>query len=136
MKKVRDGVYIGDIQDGQRNVDNTELTILTVCPVFEKHELRNSHYIPLQDGENEQTEFNTAVRKMINLIRHNRPVLVHCNMGVSRSATILATALSRIESISFDKALQEIEQHKPNVNPSQELRVHAQNYLSSSVTKK
>ena len=131
MKKVREGVYIGDIQDGQRNVDNAELTILTVCPVFENHKLKDTHYIPLQDGENEQEKFDTAVEKMMNLIHHNRPVLVHCNMGVSRSATILATALSSIENISFDKTLQEIEQHKPNINPSRELRVHARNYLSS-----
>jgi len=133
MDKVKSGVYIGDIQDG-RTVDEAEwdITVITLCSVLdESHSLTEKNYIPLKDGENSNEKFANAIQLTTSKIRTETPVLVHCNMGVSRSATILATAISVIYGKSFESALNDIRDVRPNINPKPELREQAVNYLSS-----
>ena len=133
MDEVKSGVYIGDIQDG-RTVDEAEwdITVITLCSVLdESHSLTEKSYIPLNDGENSNEKFNKAIQLTISKIQTETPVLVHCNMGVSRSATILATAISVVYGKSFESSLNDIRDVRPNVNPKPELREQALTYLSS-----
>ena len=47
----------------------------------------------------------------------NQRVLVHCEMGLSRSPTVLAAYLVEHERIPFDRAIAEMRQVRPLVQP-------------------
>jgi len=133
MDKIESGVYIGDIQDGKTvNKSERDIAVITLCRVLDESDsLTEENYIPLNDGENSNEKFEKAVQLTISKMQTETPVLVHCNMGISRSATILATAISVIYGKSFESALGNIRDVRPNVNPKPELREQAVKYLSS-----
>lgn len=52
------------------------------------------------------------------LVNRNRPVLVHCRMGISRSATIVIAYIMRLHSISADDASKTVKSQRPQINPN------------------
>jgi len=57
-------------------------------------EVTTDHH-PLKDGYvNDQQQFRNAVAATRNSIRNEGTVLVNCSVGVSRSATVIATAIA------------------------------------------
>jgi hypothetical protein len=71
--------------------------------------------IPLLDGgDNDQTHLAMAIESVVSLVQLNRVTLVACGMGMSRSPSIAAAAISITYSISPDEALTQISADGPH----------------------
>lgn len=87
------------------------------------------HY-PLKDQYvNDHQQFSHAVAATRNRMRSDGTVLVNCSVGVSRSATVIATAIAAEDGLSFDAAVAEIRDHRPRANPHPKLQLNAYAYL-------
>lgn len=87
------------------------------------------HY-PLQDQHvNDLEQFSNAVATTRNRIRSDGTVLVNCSVGVSRSTTVIATAIAAGDELSFDASVAEIREHRPRAQPHPKLQCNAYAYL-------
>lgn len=68
--------------------------------------------------ENILQHFETTYNFIYEHIEINRPVLVHCRSGVSRSATIVAAYLIQNQGITCEDALEIIQEKRPIVRPN------------------
>ncbi len=85
---------------------------------------------PLKDEHvNDHEQFSNAVATTRNRIRSDGTVLVNCSVGVSRSATVIATAIAAEEGLSFDAVVAEIREHRPRARPHPKLQLNAYAYL-------
>lgn len=85
---------------------------------------------PLKDGHvNDHEQFTKAISATRNRIRTTETVLVNCSVGVSRSPTVIATAIAAEDELSFDAAITEIEDHRPEARPHPKLQLNAYAYL-------
>ena len=65
--------------------------------------------LPLIDGdENNQPVLQTAIATVARFIQTEEPTLVACSGGMSRSPAIVAAALSKIKSLSFEQAIKQV----------------------------
>lgn len=96
-----------------------------------------THHHPLHDGPATGFEaFTAAVDETRDALDDgsDEPVLVHCAAGVSRSATVIITAVATEECRSFDDVLAELEQHRTRADPHPALRALAREYLGEEPT--
>ena len=85
---------------------------------------------PLEDEQvNDHQQFSKAVTTTRNHIRNDGTVLVNCSVGVSRSATVIATAIAAEDGISFDATVAEIRETRPRARPHPKLKLNAFAYL-------
>ena len=69
---------------------------------------------PLKDGYvNDHQQFSDAVTTTRSHIRNEGTVLGNCSVGVSKSATVIATAIAAEDGLSFDAAVAGIREHRP-----------------------
>lgn len=131
--KVRDGIYMSDGQTARDHGEQFD-HVLTLSkdregPDVGPHEHTTQHF-PLRDGKNPQEAFNRAVQAAVKMIEtHDGDVLIHCQAGVSRSATVLITALAYIDGVRFSEARDEVWEARPSISPHPELRELALNFL-------
>lgn len=91
-----------------------------------------THHRPLDDGpDNDWTTFASAVEATRRCYRSPGTTLVHCRAGVSRSATLVATAVAAEEGIGFDAALAAVRERRPIATPHPALRTDAAIYLAA-----
>ena len=85
---------------------------------------------PLKDGYvNDQAEFSAAVETTREHIRADGTVIVNCAAGISRSSTVIATAVAAEEDRSFGAALEAIKETRPRARPHSKLKLNAYAYL-------
>ena len=73
---------------------------------------------PLKDGFiNDQEEFADAVATTRDSIRADGTVIVNCSAGISRSTTVIATAIAAEDDLSFEAAVDEIKDTRPRAQP-------------------
>lgn len=138
---VRDGVAISDglsARDFGQHYDHVitlsrspdDRSDTGVLSDVGEHE-HTTQYIPLWDSEQtSQDEFDRAVGATVKAIdTHDGDVLVHCQAGVSRSATVLITALAWIDDEPYDEIYDEVWSARPSVNPHPHLRDLALEFL-------
>lgn len=132
MDQVTENVYVGDRYDA---TDASALDANDVETVVTLHAGEHDHttiHHPLADGENDQAAFDAAVDAVRDLMAGDETALVHCAAGVSRSVTVVATAVAATEDLAFDEALKRVEDCHPVANPHPELRNHARTYLEDA----
>ena len=78
------------------------------------------HYLPCLDiPETDMASVFNEANAIINSIRaQSQSVLIHCNAGVSRSATICIAYLMINEQLSFDAALELVKSRRPCTRPN------------------
>lgn len=131
MNRLSDYLYVGDFADAEdRNMLN-ENAIYTVVTLCDKESENTDVYRPLFDKKNEQERFDEAVDEALASVRNNERTLVHCAAGVSRSATVAATAYAVLEDCSFKEAMETVKRKHPKADPHPGLMVNAQKYLKS-----
>lgn len=87
---------------------------------------------PLDDARvNDQSAFTAAVETTRALYRSEESVLVHCAAGISRSATVIATALAAEEDRTFSNSVDIVRAHRRRARPHPKLRVNALSYLTT-----
>ena len=78
-----------------------------------------THHRPLVDGRgNEWAAFAATADTARTLYRRDGSLLVNCKAGVSRSATLLATAIAAEESRGFREALAIVQNGRPFAMPN------------------
>jgi len=101
-----------------------------VISVNETATAATTDHHPLKDERiNDHEQFSNAVAATRNRIQSKGTVLVNCSVGVSRSATVIATAVAAEDGLSFDAAVTEIREHRPRANPHPKLKLNAYAYL-------
>ena len=91
-----------------------------------------THHYPLTDGPgNDWPAFAKAVDTARTLYRRDGSLLVHCKAGVSRSSTVIATALAAVERRTFREALGLVQEARPAAVPHPALHELVVVYLAS-----
>jgi len=120
---VVDGqIYIGNLAaaksiDLRRQFGITHL--LSVCQDIPP-EGPNHLVIPVQDSEYDDILIHLpdACRFIKNTVESGGRVLVHCYMGISRSATVIAAYLMSSRQIPVQKAIAIIKRARPQIQPN------------------
>lgn len=78
-----------------------------------------THYFYFKDTPQYDSTifYNTAFKIIDEAIQKGENVLVHCEAGISRSPTIVASYLIKKYHISTEQAIQMIQKVRPQVNP-------------------
>ena len=96
---------------------------------FEQEALMHYHRVPIFDTQAEDaTGYLAGAAKFIESRLHYGGVLVHCNRGISRSATFVVAYLMRAHGLGVDDALALVRTTRPAAKPNDafmaQLRAH------------
>ena len=121
-------LYIGSARAAANGVIDEEFShVITVSSYSQP---RTTEFVPLTDDpEIEYSQFRKAVEVTRQHYRKEEPLLVQCEVGVSRSAAVIDTFLAAEESQSFEEALTEIKEYRGRASPRRPLRDCAERYL-------
>lgn len=138
--KIRDDIFISSGSSARRYGYEFDRVITlsrddTPSDDVGPHEHTTDH-IPLYDGpQTGYEDFERAVETTIEAIESDdERVLVHCQAGVSRSSTVLITALAVIDDVRFDETYNEVRDAKPTIAPHPALREFALDFLDEDGT--
>lgn len=91
-----------------------------------------THHRPMVDGSgNEWSVFEKAIGTSRSLYRRQGSVLIHCNAGISRSSTIIATTIAAEEDRQLRDALAAVQDARPFAMPHPALHELAVVYLAA-----
>lgn len=120
-----DAISINDLK--QRNITHV-LNVAAECLIPDDiQKALRTKSIPLQDhsDENIAAHFEECSEFIRSALEKGEGVLVHCRMGISRSATVVmaylmkyGTNLQRPEVTSYDVAFQQVKATRPEVCPN------------------
>lgn len=133
MDQVTPQLWITDIDTVRTDPVPTDW-VVTVCQddVFDNVDC-TCIQVNLADGPNDDykngsdtySTFANAVDYVLTGLRGDQSVLVHCHMGVSRSAAVCTAALAIYEDCSYEDALQRVATARPRIDPKAQLRRYA-----------
>lgn len=93
-----------------------------------------THHRPLIDGRgNEWAAFESAVDTARSLYRRDGAVLIHSKAGISRSTTLIATAIAAEEQRNLHEAVALVRDARPVATPHPALHELAVVYLAAKV---
>jgi hypothetical protein len=118
--KVVEGLYIGDWQDARDALGPSNLVKVTVA---KESPFIGDYYFPLVDAEDTSNEavLMEAIKKVDELLRQKKVVLVHCVSGISRSCAVIVGYLNLMRGLPLEQALSTVEKARPAVNPEPDL---------------
>ncbi|KAK4048326.1 tyrosine protein phosphatase yvh1 [Microbotryomycetes sp. JL201] len=125
MNKVMSNLWIGDYASSQAPETLKQHSITHVVAAmrqtYDNIAGVTVHRVPVDDTDTTNIiEHFTAVCDFIADARlDSQGVLVHCQAGISRSATLVAAYLMRDMGLTADKALQKIKKARPSVEPTE-----------------
>lgn len=130
-------LFLGNIynSENQELLDHVGVSaVLNVCNSAPRVTLnRTYHWCAMNDGPgNTDAQFAQAISMLDELVQHGEIVLVHCQAGVSRSSTVVATWLAKhyfADGMSFDTAADLVKKMRPIIMPHYELRKLARRFL-------
>ncbi|KZT64540.1 hypothetical protein DAEQUDRAFT_732477 [Daedalea quercina L-15889] len=125
MDEVIPGLWIGDLSSALNTEQLREHNIRSVLTAMRGRvridETFNNLQINLDDTEDADVlgHVVTAIQFIESELEKGRGVLVHCQAGLSRSATIVAAYLMYVQHIDYEAALDLIRDVRPNVQPNE-----------------
>eukprot|EP00761_Pharyngomonas_kirbyi_P001845 gb/GECH01001849.1/.p1 GENE.gb/GECH01001849.1/~~gb/GECH01001849.1/.p1 ORF type:complete len:711 (+),score=175.60 gb/GECH01001849.1/:1-2133(+) len=126
--KVLDGLYIGsaDAVSSKHSLQSMGIThILTLAKDIPPFHPKSFEYkiIPVEDARNAKVyDYFDECFDFINQGRKNGGVVVHCQAGVSRSATIVTAYLMKEKRLGLRKAFNLLRAARPKVYPNEGFR--------------
>ena len=114
------------------NLDTMGLDPTAVITVNREATAATTDHYPLKDGYiNDQEAFTAAVDATRKQLQKDGSVVVNCAAGISRSATVIATAIAAEDDMTMAAAIEEIRQTRGRARPHSKLRVSALAYLKT-----
>ena len=136
MSKIIDGLYLGgeyDAFDYNNFVKYNIKAVINVTPdVPNFFEDKGITYlrVPILDNINENiSTFFPQTFEFIETHIQNGGVLVHCRMGVSRSATIVVAFLMKKKNLEFREALEFVRTNRARIDPNLGFEIQLLNYM-------
>lgn len=115
----QDAVILANIQE-LRITDVLSIGIDTPASDIPRVTKLTCHFVPCLDLP--ETNLDEFVRASIDIIesvrQHCGRILVHCNAGVSRSATVCIAYLMKIEKLTFAQAYDLVKSKRPCAQPN------------------
>jgi protein-tyrosine phosphatase len=122
-------LYLGSARAAAEGVERDFEHVVTVSSYEQP---LTTAFFPLVDGpEVEYPAFKRAVEVTRRHYRRGESTLVQCEVGISRSAAIVATVLAAEEGTTFDEGLAEVKRYRSRASPRAPLRECAERYLRS-----
>ncbi|SDM51527.1 Dual specificity phosphatase, catalytic domain [Halogranum gelatinilyticum] len=129
VRRIDDKLFIGNRHAATRLPEGTFDAVLSVSS--EPSPLTTHHH-PLTDGPgNDWAAFAAAVDTARTLHRRDGTLLVNCSAGISRSATVLATALATERECPLRETLELVWEARPRAMPHPALHELAVVYLAA-----
>ncbi|KAL9646419.1 hypothetical protein ABK040_006417 [Willaertia magna] len=142
---VEDFLFLGDKNNSSSHNQLSQLGINYILNMAEEvfntltedensKEMNLYKYLKLGTGDTISDTIDSLFEKANEFIRNakenNGRVIVNCNMGVSRSSTIVINFLMNYFNLSFEEALSHSKQQRSVVNPNQAFRSQLQKYYN------
>ena len=118
--KIIDNLYLGDAHPIQPNFFKL---IVNCCPdvncKYTDEDLHNVFYIKIYDDKSENLKLidilidTNILDKIHNFLQNGTPVLVHCAMGIQRSATIIVCYLIKYYNFDIKSAIIFVKSKRP-----------------------
>ena len=133
MNFITDKIAIGDSFDAESIVGLRDQGIRSVISLngqlmgVSAEQLGVEALLALSLGDSvlvDRDEFDLAVSTLERFAKSHSPVLVHCTEGRSRSVMVVATHLMRSLKVSFEDAIERIQEERPIVPSASRLRDH------------
>ncbi|KAK4051081.1 tyrosine protein phosphatase yvh1 [Microbotryomycetes sp. JL221] len=124
MHKVMSNLWIGDFASSQAAAQLTQHGITHVVAAmrqtYDNLPGIRLHQVKVDDTNttNIIEHFESTCDFIANARMRSHGVLVHCQAGVSRSATLVAAYLMREMGLTADKAVQKIKKARPMIEPT------------------
>jgi len=123
-------IYLGSARAAQKGT--VEVEFEHVVTLSSSRQPLTTEFIPLSESSKLSYEqFSEAVETVRECFRSGARTLVHCEVGISRSAAVIATALACEDETSFEQALAEIKQYRQRASPRRPLRESAKRYMQN-----
>lgn len=141
MDNVYDDIYVSNIDLAARSDKDKFETIITVCQysiesrIGDDNNVDYCHYKmsdgPTNDkinssGRHDYEIFKKAVDELISA---EKPVLVHCQAGISRSPGVVVTAVAAMEEIRYERAYEIVSSNRPKINVNSIFTEYGKKYL-------
>ena len=131
LNLIEDNLFLGSITATQSQGNLSKLKIKTILSVMDVH-IKNSkkfdsisyHWVMAFDFEEQDLlSYFEETNQIIALAQiTNRPVLVHCMAGVSRSATIVIAYIMNKYRMSFREAFEFVQIKRSIIDPNEGFR--------------
>jgi len=132
--KVQDGLFISS-QDGAQNLEELRrhniTHILNVGTGIQNAFPQEYNYVTVELLDLPGTQICHHFPNMFDFIKlgiTNGAVLVHCNAGVSRSATVVLGYLMFTNRLSLEESMQILKEARPHVKPNEGFLHQLQDY--------
>jgi protein-tyrosine phosphatase len=122
-RQILPGLWIGSKANAaspdflQTNKIKVIINVTDSVPWFPASTGLARYRIPIEDAPEENDRLLEVLPSVVEIIRHNvsaqRPVLVHCFAGVSRSSSVVAAYLIATYNMSVPEAIQFVRRRKP-----------------------
>ena len=130
MNKITEQLWIGDLADADSDkcAANGITAILSCIMPDEHYFVYNPAGLPnyrihINDAEPyPEMWLSVALRQLKEWIAEGKVVLVHCGMGISRSASTCIAYLMQAEGLTWDEALDRVKAARPIIMPHIELK--------------
>ncbi len=125
--QITDKIFLGSAMDAQEEHQLREHEITAILNVsrvednglqdYKQYPGIEYKWIQLYDGPgNTKEKFLSAVDALRDFVKAEHKTLVHCRMGISRSAAIIACYLHRDGIYSLNQAIDSIGQKRPIIS--------------------
>ncbi|MDH5021693.1 protein-tyrosine phosphatase family protein [Halobacterium rubrum] len=133
LEEVEENLYLGNRLAAVRQEHDHRFEY--VVTVSRDREPMTTAYYPMRDGQgNDPEAFAEAVKSARYYYRSPGKVLVHCEAGISRSTTVIATVLvAEKQARSFAHAVEQVREVRPDARPADALIDAAEQYLGTTV---
>jgi dual specificity phosphatase 12 len=123
MDEIAEGLYLGPVEAAKaldKPSNKSGWFVLSIMDNAPRLKYVKQLNIKLTDwhSSNMAKWFDIATRAIQNHLDKGQSVLLHCQMGISRSATMTIAYLMKSRGWSYKKALAYVEGKRPRINPN------------------
>ncbi len=129
ISNIFENLYLGSKFSTQKDIiyENNISTIISIgCrPLENSYQNVNCYYYDIQDNGSKSnvevffTKIIPEIHQIINnCLKQNMAVLVHCQAGMSRSATAIIMWLIKYQQMNYENAFLYVKQKRPVISPN------------------
>lgn len=137
--QLHDNLYVSDIQTiSESPLDHADI-VVSVCQdavrdnvncEYEQFPLADGEAIGRFGGDDSYEAYERAVDYVVDQIKRDNTVHVHCHNGMSRSVSVVTATLATLQDEAWIETYSDVEQAHPVAQPDPQLRRYGIRYTS------